>query len=126
MFFRYIREWAIALVQHLAGIDARAVKVKDLISIVESAAELRDAAKRLQDAHPASAAILIDAATKLEQQRVDVTSPLLLDGQPAEVPAGAPALAAPNAGQPQQIGRRGPGRPRKTDAGNGTHNNGQP
>jgi hypothetical protein len=117
MFFKTIRDWVTSLVQRLFGIDARAVAVHDLISLVESAAELRDAAKRLQDAHPASAAILLDAATRLESQQAELTAPLLGNTQPAAKPVAVqahPPLPAPRA--PEQLPpvlKRGPGRPRK-------------
>lgn len=113
MFFKDIREWAIALVQRMLGIDARHVAVKDLISVVESAAELRDAARRLQDAHPASASILLDAASQLEAQQVGLAAPLLnAKQQPTSEPA--PALPGPKP-VPQLPAKRGPGRPRKID-----------
>src|SRR5262245_42775425 len=111
MFLKPIRDWVLSLIHRLVGIDARNVAVKDLISLVESAAELRDAAKRLQEAHPASAAILLDAATRLEGQQIELAAPLLDNGQPAARPVitqvATPSLPAPKTAEQQSIVKRG-------------------
>lgn len=97
----------------ICGLNERKLEAAELISSVETSGDLREAAqKEAARGNHAGAAVLFDAANRLEAEAGLITALPAVTRRAATEPA--PALPAPKP-VAQLPGKRGPGRPRKIE-----------